>query len=594
MQPSFVLFETKEREEFLSQLGTFSPTERAVFHRLCQSWESRMRYDRFIAGLDPDDGSASDLTSLMGKLRGERLGLIRTEIQDKQRLKSAIIVTERDAPQFYAELLDEYFNDMLESIVNPLPLRSVLSEELGAIPSEAFETVEMSDLARYFDREAEDDRPLWIPSLDSDCLLINHKNLRAFVNIAIYKLRYYLSNTTLLGLVAKALDVSLMQLKQQIGTKEPTAWMALSNTIIGRRGELEALRNVSVDISMFHSAWLLKNLIESQIQSAKEKQKRESELAVDLEAVELAIKEAPDRWVEAAQLSRMLESQKDKYGKDFENFRDSFYDKYVHTSGTRTLPKVVILDNRYIHRENIFTLFREQFATIEVDIRRQFVDRMEHQLRTGNREKDPTFFGVSTFASAIEDYVGNRDPFLGALIRKPGVLAEGLILHAKQHKLAKDVDELKMRLSLYFDPDTLKPLPIYRWFNLRMAEIFAEAFERLHILRRIWIRLSGKYEAMRSRFVGSGAADYVGYTATPMSDSMGSEPRDRSTVAGASGAGARSTSQYRSRLRTTASGRSASRRPTGSHKRETQKHSYSKKQVDDAWSEFGTTLKGKD
>ena len=599
MQPSFVSFESKEREEFLSQLGTFSPSERTVFHLLCHSWESRIPYDQFIAGLDTDNGSESDLAGLMHKLRAEHIGLIRTEIQDQQRRKSAIVLTDRDAPQFYLELLDEYFTDTITSITNPLPLKSVLNEELSVLPSGVFETVETSELARYFDREATTDRPLLIPSMDGDYLLINHKNLRAFVNITIYKLRHYLSNTALLEIAAKSLGSGLMQLKEQISTKEPTSWMALSNAIIEQRVAFEALRTVKVDAGMFHSAWLLKNLIESQIQSAKEQQKRESELGVDMEAIELAIKEAPNRWVEAVQVSRMLESLREKYDKDFETFRDSFYDKYVQTTGVRTLPKVVILDNRYIHRENIFPLFREHFAVVEKDVKLHFVDRMEHQLRTRNREKEPTFFSVDTFASAIEDYIGEHDPFLRALIQKPGVLVEGLILHAKQHKLAKDVDELKTRLALYFDPDTLHPLPIYRWFNLRMAEIFAEAFERLNILRRIWTRLTGKYEAMRSRFVGAGAADFVGAvppggqkaTATRVgSPTDPDRSREQPVIPERS-----SPADARRSPRSTASARSVQRQPDGATKRDAQvKHSYSKKQVDDAWSEFGSTLKSKD
>ena len=599
MQPSFVVFEHKQREEFLSQLGTFSPGERTVFHRLCQGWEPRIRYDRFITGLDSDDGSVTDLENLIAKLRAEHIGLIRSEIQDQQRRKSAIVLTDRDAPEFYAELLDEYFTHTIASITNPLPLHSVMREELRVLPDEVFETVAPSELARYFDRDAPGSQPLMIPSLDDDCLLINHNNLRTFVNIVIYKLRHYLGNTTILEVVARSLDTGLMQLKEQIGTKEPTTWMQLSNTIIERRADFEALRNAGLDVNMFHAAWLLKSLIESQIQSTKQQQQRESELVVDLEAIELAIKEAPDSWIEAAQVSRMLESQQGKYGEKFETFRDSFYDKYVHAADGRSLPKVVVLDNRYIHRENVFPLFRERFTAVEMDVKPYLVDQMEHQLRTGNREKEPTFFSVDTFASAIEDYVGERDPFLRALNRKPGILAEGLILHAKQHKLVKDVDELKARLALYFDPDTLQPLPIDRWFNLRMADIFAEAFERLHILRRIWIRLSGKYDAMRSRFIGAGAADAIGVV----------PPRARTTPAGpGDAAGARSrprerpTAPRRSTpprarhgVRPTTSARPSKRQADDATERDRQvKHSYSRKQVDDAWSEFGSTLKNKD
>ena len=188
-----------------------------------------------------------------------------------------------------------------------------------------------------------------------------------------------------------------------------------------------------------------------------------------------------------------------------------------------------------------------------------------------------------------------------------------MILHAKQNKLVKDVNELKQRLSVYFDPETMKPLPLYDWFNLRLLEIFEIAFERLPILRRIWIRLTGKYESFRSRYVGQSAirrqerATSGTSTATASGGSAedegisgksfpnqdrGDHGDQRRTAAGATphepphATNAVHTDGHASA--------STSKKPVLSAEAEAKKRAYSKKQVDSAWEEFGSSIKKDD
>ncbi len=86
MQPYFVAFDTKQREELLSQTGNFSPGERDGFHKLCQNWQSRIPYNRFAGLLNRGDGATtSELHSRMRKLRKAGNGLIRTNVQEGQR-----------------------------------------------------------------------------------------------------------------------------------------------------------------------------------------------------------------------------------------------------------------------------------------------------------------------------------------------------------------------------------------------------------------------------------------------------------------------------------------------------------------------------
>jgi hypothetical protein len=616
MQPEYVAYDNKQREEFLSQLGNFSPNERDVFHKLCQNWQEAIPYDRFSRLLTSGEGgNSSDLISLMNKLRAERLGILRTTITEGNRSRKSIVLTAASSPRFYSELVDELFTDMLESIVNPLPLASILEKQLGSIPIDLFRSVPANQLAPYLatgeesgddakvsrdEGDPPDEPPLSVQSLNSDSLLITRKNLRPFMTVAILKMRYYLSNTTLLGAVAKLQDTSLLAIKKGCNSKDSLFWLALTNAIVSHVREIEALRNVGIDASFYHVAWLLKNLIESQRAEADEKRRRQEEEELDLEAIAMAIKESPTSMLSQEELSTLIQRQSEKYGDRFDHFRNAFFERYVRDKTSKKLPVIVQLETNYIHRDNLFPLFLEHFRKVEAELRPYFVHRMEHQLRSGNRNRDETFYSAESFEDAIREQVSVHSKILAQTIKRPAILAEGMIHHARKNKLVKDVDELKKHLSLYFEPDTMKPLPLSQWFNLRLAGVFEQAFERLPVFQRIWIRITGKYESFRGRFIDQGVKGTSGVR----------KSSDRAS-------GARNAPSRSQRKRT--SGRNAEGRPTPSHRRrptaaegsrrsaaasgsstssgaskpmtEEQKKQYNRKQVDSAWEQFGSTIK---
>ncbi|HKK49643.1 MAG TPA: hypothetical protein VJ932_11145 [Alkalispirochaeta sp.] len=593
MRPDYISFDTKQREELLSQTGNFSPPERSVFHLLCQHWQERIPYERFVSFLNHDDGgTTADLLSLMGTLRQAHMGILRTSVSDGQRSREAMILTNQDSPVFFAELADEYFTDMLESILNPLPLVSTVEDEIGSIPRQAVQPVSPHEIGAYYSGKQESDLPLVVTTLGNEALLVTQKRLRPFVNVAILKMRYFMSNTTLLGALAKLQDTSLLNLKQQCAGKDPTFWLALTKSVVDHRRDLETMRSVSVNENFFHAAVLLKNLIESQIAEAKQKKEAAENRQLDLNAIAMAVKETPEQWIDQSALTELLERQKQKYGDQFESFREEFYERYVKARGKNTLPKIVLLNRKYIHRDNIFPLFLQDFRTLENELASEFARQMEEQLKSAQRSKDSTFYSISNFNEAIAEQVRVRSEFVSSLVAKPAILAEAMILHIKQNQLAHNVEELKQRLSAYFDPDTMQPLPLNEWFNLRPLDLFEKAFEKLPIIKRIWIRITGKYESYRGRYLGqtaiknaAGTAPRDGRDGARDSDSAESGAR-RSPRADRSGAGKKrkGESPQSSRERS-----SRSARPDAAA--QAAKRAYSRKQVDSAWDEFGNTIK---
>lgn len=592
MQPYFVAYDTKQREEFLSQHGNFSPGERDAFHKICQNWQERIPYNRFSAMINRGEGATTgDVQSLLYKLRKIGYGLLRTTVNEGQRSVEAIVVTDQFSPLFVSELLNEYFNDLLESIVNPMPLLSAVQEEFTDFPTAALTFVSSDKLAQEYSTQEAPETALAIQSIGEDRLLVTREKLRPFITVSMLKLRYYLGNTSVLELLAKLLDTSLIALKQKIAGKEPSLWLSVTKTIVDKRKEIDALRTVSVDANFYHAAWLLRRLLESQIAEAEQKKRDAENRQLDLEAIAMAIKEAPEGLMLQDQLTRTLESLKEKYGDDFKSLETDFYEKYVQAHGKNSLPKIVSIDGRYMHRDKVFPLFLSQFRTAESDLKRTFTARMELQLRSGNAGGDTTFVDLDSFDAAILDEIKRFDPLLGSLIEKPGILAEGMILHAKQNKLVKDVSELKQRLSVYFDPETMKPLPLHEWFNLRLLEIFEVAFEKLPILKRIWIRLTGKYESFRSRYVGRSAIKRQERDRLPVSTGNG---RDDGGLYDGPRPSARSKSRYVEKRGRRTDTRGPGPVKGGKKDDPASKRAYTKKQVDSAWQEFGSSIKKKD
>ena len=62
-RPEYVDFDPKSRDELLSQIGTFSPAERSIFGRLCESWQPSIDAARFLRGASAADQESAVVKS---------------------------------------------------------------------------------------------------------------------------------------------------------------------------------------------------------------------------------------------------------------------------------------------------------------------------------------------------------------------------------------------------------------------------------------------------------------------------------------------------------------------------------------------------
>ncbi|MFW6251549.1 MAG: hypothetical protein ACOC47_10580 [Alkalispirochaetaceae bacterium] len=593
-RPAYIDLDDREREAFLSERGNFSPDERAIFRELVSVWEPRIDYDRFLKRVR-ETGGPSQVASLMNKLWNARIGLLRTQMVEGERKPVALLLLEEESFNFYFEAIQETYVELTESIGNPLPFRSRLQERGLSVPDAFLRVLDNEALVRVF-QEKEQKEPFIasLVSLNSYQLILPSSHLRAFVNIGMLKIRYYMSNTSLLESVARFQDTSLMAVKQGLKGKEPQFWLTLVSTIVDKRKELQASRNVSAGKDFYHAAYLLRRLVTAQLEEAKERKRERKEREIDLETAAMSVKEADTPLLDQNEMNAIIDRFKEKYGSDLEGFREEFYERYVHAKGKRSLPKVVMVDSSYIHRDNFYPVFLERFQVLSSELRHHYKDQMVEELRReGNGST--MFYSHENFENDIRDQIAGRDSFVASVLSKPAILAEAVILYAKQRKQVKSMDDLKEQLSLYFNPESMKLLDLPTIFNLSLGEIYDEAFEELHILRRIWIRLTGKYNTVRDKYVSRSVLRSTARRSRPsppkgIASQKGREvvelrdpPRRERGETSRGGGGRRRPETYKPQRRSRV------------QQVETQKvkKPYSKKQRDTAWEAFGATIKKK-
>ncbi len=598
-RPAYIDLDDRDREAFLSERGNFSPDERTIFRELASVWERRIDYDRFLKRVR-ETGGPSQVAALMNKLWNARIGVLRTQMVEGERKPVALLLVEEESFDFFFEAVQEIYVELTESIGNPLPFRSRLEERGLSVPEAFLRVLDNEALLRVFqEKEQKEPYIASLVSLNNYQLILPSTHLRAFINIAMLKIRYYMNNTSVLESVARYQDTSLMSVKQGLGGKEPQFWLTLASTVVDKRKELQASRNVSVGKDFYHAAYLLRRLVTAQMEEAKERKKQQKEREIDLETAAMSVKEADTPLLDQPEMNGIIDRFKEKYGSDLETFREEFYERYVHAKGKRSLPKVVMVDSFYIHRDNFYPVFLERFQVLSSELRHHYKERMLEELRRGSSDST-VFYSHENFENDIRDQIAGRDSFVASVLSKPAILAEAVILYAKQKKHVKSMDDLKEQLSLYFNPESMKLLDLPTIFNLSLGEIYDDAFEELHILRRIWIRLTGKYNAVRDKYV---SRSVVRSTARKRSESL---PKGISLGEEQEVAEPRGLPRRLPRLERGEAPRSGGerRRPeiykperrSRSEQVETQKvkKPYSKKQRDSAWETFGQTIKKKD
>lgn len=593
-EPRVISMESTEREGFLSENGNFSPAERSIFHLLCQHWEPLIPVDSFTRTVTGSgSGTATDLKRLIEKLEHARISLFTTAMEDKQRHQRGIIFDDPNGPHFWAGIVDERYTDMLESIVAPLPLESRFQEEFGGVPQSLIVRPAVKEIASHITPEDEEPAIIAIPVTKKENVLILSHRIRHLTGLSIVKLRYYLGSANLLGELAKLQNTSLMVIKQGSGGNDPHFWLGLTKSIREHARELQGARIGGVDRNFFYLSAIVYVLVSAQLEEAQERKRLEEEKKADMDALVSSVQQAPQRFVPKPQLMDQIDRLKDRYGEQHGEFKQEFHSKYLTEAAQKKLPVIVLLRERYIHRDNLYPAFLQEFPEVQDQIRQVLVQRMRDSLFSFLGGQDSSFISTDALNETIKQEVEDRSIVVAEMIEHPAILAEAMIHHLKRNKMVKTSDDLRQHLSTYFDAVTMRALPLHKWFSIELKNLFTEAFRGLPVFKRIWIRITGKYDSYLETFTGRSSSPSA--TSTANANSGKGKKKRASSRSGSSKASKKGTpsagssgSRSQRSPATSSAARTASTKTAGGGE---SKRTYNPKQVESAWEQFGSSLK---
>lgn len=495
--PEYVTADTKEREEFLSQHGNFTPGEREIFHFLCGQWQPRIPYGRISAGANLGLGNKKgEFLGLMAKLRKGRVGVLRTSTENGRRTEAYVVLASEGDIRFYSHLLDEETDRLAEEIPGMPPIEKIIAGRGVEIPDRHVRAFSYDEVVAAVDgRMAAPRMILRLPAAAGQAILLSPISIEAYPARSRDNLRALLSDSQLLSAVAKACDSSVGKLKTVLESDHASAWAGLTKCIFDARKALETSETIAVPKALYAAAAVVHRVSVSRVSSDRERIKQEKERLQNLEVIAAEIRSGSRHVLRQSELDEVLEEYRAKYGTEFEDFRDEFYTRYTTPKERRNLAAIQPLGTLYVHRDNLYQVFLDRFQDAQADLYTYYLGLMGEFIRS--RDSREVFSSYQSFCNDIRARLPKVDEILGELFMKPFLLAEVIIYGEKKRRKVSSIDEVRTILARFFVSDQMELRDFAVIFELNMLELFETAHVQLPLLLQIWHKITGKYESLR-------------------------------------------------------------------------------------------------
>ncbi len=501
VQPDFVTYDAKEREALLSQVGNLTPAERELFHRLSKMWAPEINYNTFFAMVSADSVSAkNDIDSMMRKLRTARLGLMTSSIKDGVRLPLSIVISNPDDYYFYHKVVEEELMEVVADISLPLPSQQGLTEKNINLPPQFITLTEFKDLADLYNQKEVKDHMIIRVDVRNVQLLMTSQTIKRFMTVALAKFKTYLQNSNFLSFLAQLKNMSLVDLKKNIDSHEPQFLVQLTKEISEHQDEIRQNRKINVDDAFWAVIMFLHHFLTNQIEETKRRKAAEEERALDMRSIAEQIKAEPLFLMTEDKFIELLLSYKKKYDKGFMDFKKDFEDKYLQAPERKALPTLVHLSRYYLHQDNLHAFFLLSLEKNSKELIGVYVHLMERYIKNPANSVITAFYTPDNFQNDIADHIKELDHLMHALLQRPSMVAEGIILSIRKHKETKTAEELKIALGPFFLGDRLQFRENSVLFDLNIITIFKLAFLKLSIIRQLVLKISGKFESLYKKF----------------------------------------------------------------------------------------------
>lgn len=500
-QPDYINYEPTAREELLSQSGSFATAERALFQRLCDSWEPEIDVDRFL-GEDTGDGERDRvvLDRLMAKLRSAQLGLLVTRGTGPDQVTRAIILTDKGSLTFFLELLEVELNRIRKAGFTILPSTEILDKRRALPPAYHVTDADTATLVRVYSEETPEPAIYGLRLLGEYRIVVASQTVRTMINSALRWLRTTIEERGLIEELARIKDTGLMDLKQQMATKRPDFWQDIAGTLVAERATIAFRKNLEESNEVFQVAFLLMGFVEAQLGAAKQKKEVGHLIDAELQLLCEQVQKVAGGKMNQEEFATLVDQASGKLGAAGASFSGRLTQAVLTPRPKRRLPIILFIHGWYIHRDRIKSVFETARVEVGPTLQQEYTDLMESFLKGRLSVAGEIFGSKDDLDDDVKERVARIRPLLGEFLVRPQMLAEAVIHDARIRQDGISTDEITGVLGAYFDITTSQLLRASELFDIDVVEIYDAAYSNVNVFRQLFLRISGRFESLRKSY----------------------------------------------------------------------------------------------
>lgn len=494
--PAYIRFEKKQREEFLSQYGITSPSQREMFHQLCNSWRPLIDFDSFTAArTGVVSHPAHETENLIARFRAAHLGLFTYKRNEKgERVPKDIVLCDEESPRYWFHFIQDLIQQACENPRNPYLTVAILRTREILLPAAQIADLPLTQLAKNSIEALGKTERLLFLTVQGERILATSQTLTLLLSFSSAKLRFILKNPEITSAASRLLNLGLSDVAKRLEDRESGFWRGLTEALLAHKDDLLADRRLHLDLGFFQAAELFYQYLTNQIAEGKKLKELAAEREADLRQLEQIVLLDKEVIMPALELESHLKLLfRDKYGEGFESLREEFLTTYTQTSQKTALPVIVTLGSGLIHRNNLYRYFVKRFDSLAPVLLQDYKIKMDRRLRKAKSHTELDFLNKENLERSLAEWTAKSDPLVGELFEKPKLLAEALIHHGRTNQGLASIDEMKPLLERFFKPGVMTFRSYQEVYGLDVPRLYEDSFKRLSVFVQFWRRLTGTY-----------------------------------------------------------------------------------------------------
>ncbi|MFW6232306.1 MAG: hypothetical protein ACOC37_04555, partial [Spirochaetota bacterium] len=480
----------------------FSPLERSVFQRLCDSWAPAIDAQRFLRGAETsEEQERTALERLMAKLRTAQIGVLTTRTGENGREPGDVILTSRGSLEYWVAVVNDASHRLIAKGFQFLPSLERM-RELKALPPDYHVTdADSSHLILAYGGTADSASIYRLRLLGDYRVIFTATTGKPLVNRTLQVLRRDIVERGVLEELARLADSSITETRARLGSKAPDVWLELARTLVRERSTIAFRKSFEETDELFQLAYLVMTFTDAQIGAAREQKEHEARIDEELRVVEKALVSSSSATLTQDEFSAIVEDVQSKLGPAAAIFSRKLAESLFSPPPRRRLPRVLSIQGVYIHADRVFAVVEEARREMSSRLTQEYTELMEAFLRGRLPDAGELFGSRDMFNDDVARRVERQHPLLGELLGRPQLLAEAIIQDAKRKREGVSTEELKGVLAGWFNVDSSTLRSLNELFALNIVQIYDVAFGRVGVLRQILLRLSGRHESLRATYI---------------------------------------------------------------------------------------------